>query len=221
LTLSPILPGMSVPGKQHPRTRTAWELEELPVIQETAANAGLVVDRWRIHTPRDPIPQGDNRGYDLAEEFSDDDRTNIRNASWALAQVAAGRGRQLFAYPLRDLDRTMDLHHGVLDTLCNPRVTFGALRLLNAVLFAPGNGLRPASNLSRTRHGWELGGTEGSSYEFIDTSQSRKNIVTTPRDRPPIISVYNLLEGTVQTAKREQLATVIEEGCFLVVSRER
>jgi len=221
LTLSPILPGMSVPGKQHPRTRTAWEFKELPIIQKMAANAGLVVDRWRILTPREVIPQGKGGGFDLAEEFSDDDQSNIRNASWALAQVAAGRGRQLFAYPLRDLDRTMDLHHGVLDTLCNPRATFGALRLLNAVLFAPGNGLRPASKLSRTRHGWKLCGTDGSTYDFIDTSQHQENISDTPPNRPSIISVYNLLEGAVQTAKREQLAALVSEGCFLVVSRDK
>ncbi|MEZ4726684.1 MAG: hypothetical protein R3E79_06070 [Caldilineaceae bacterium] len=38
--------------------------------------------------------------------------------------------------PYRDLDRTMDVTHGLLDRLCNPRPVFHLLRHLNTLLFS-------------------------------------------------------------------------------------
>jgi len=214
LTLSPILPGMTVPGKQHPRTRTAWQFDELAPVRAMVTRAGLAVDRWRILAPPDPLPIDGADGVDLAVEFTDNDRANILEASWGLAQVAAGRGRRLSVYPVRDLDRTMDLHHGILDTLCNPRPVFGVLRLLNAILFAPGNGLCPASKLTGTRNGWVLTGTDGTAYRFIQSRTGKRARSRTGRSESKL---YDLSGGTVRTISGERAVDTAVDGYFLIV----
>jgi hypothetical protein len=54
----------------------------------------------------------------------------------SLLGTAAVPGSRLFIGPLLDMDRTMDVRHGLLDPLCNPRPVFDALRCLNSVLSA-------------------------------------------------------------------------------------
>ena len=46
------------------------------------------------------------------------------------------RGSRIYFEPLSDLDRTMDVTHGLLDTLCNPRLASYTLQSLNTVMFS-------------------------------------------------------------------------------------
>ena len=55
-------------------------------------------------------------------------------AAEALFATALLPRARLFVEPFIDLDRTMDVGQGLLDSLCNPRPVFGVLRCLNALL---------------------------------------------------------------------------------------
>ena len=50
--------------------------------------------------------------------------------------MAAIPGSRIYFEPLSDLDRTMDVTHGLLDTLCNPRSGSRVLQALNTVMFS-------------------------------------------------------------------------------------
>ena len=45
-------------------------------------------------------------------------------------------GSRIYFEPLIDFDRTMDVTHGLLDTLCNPRPTSSVLQSLNTILYS-------------------------------------------------------------------------------------
>ena len=63
-----------------------------------------------------------------------DDARNAATAAEALFATALVKGSKLFVGPFLDLDRTLDVGHGALDTLCNPRPVFHLLRTLSALL---------------------------------------------------------------------------------------
>lgn len=218
LILSPILPGQAVPGKQHPRTRTAWTVDELPAIQDEVSRLGLRVDRWRVLCPVESLEQGQESGLDLVTEFTDDDGSNLLDASWGLAQVTAGFDCRLSLYPLRDLDRTMDLHHGALDTLCNPRTVFTVLRLLNAILVAARKGQQKPLVLEGSKTGWTLTESGGGTYRFIHATRgtARRTIRLKPSTSPS--RVYNLQEGTVKLLAKQQTRIQLPPGIHLVAS---
>lgn len=201
LTVSPILPGTIVPGKQHPRTGTAWAIEDLGPIQLAFEAFGLPVDRWRVLTPSSPFSSPIPGGLDLTVEFTDDDQENLNRAAWGLAQVAAGKGRRLSLYPLRDLDRTMDRHHGALDTLCNPRPVLNAVRILTAILFPPGTRKQPARELTGTLHGWKLTDRSGTEITFFSSDVPPDSSMPFPSRKGVRTSLYNLQDGTVRLLK--------------------
>ena len=45
-------------------------------------------------------------------------------------------GSRIYFEPLSDLDRTMDVTHGLLDTLCNPRSASCTLQSLNTIMYS-------------------------------------------------------------------------------------
>ena len=45
-------------------------------------------------------------------------------------------GSRIYFEPLTDFDRTMDITHGLLDTLCNPRPTSAVVKSLNTILYS-------------------------------------------------------------------------------------
>jgi hypothetical protein len=72
----------------------------------------------------------------LVELPGADDAAQLARAAEALFAAAMLDGSRLFFEPLVDLDRTMDVMHGLLDRCCNPRPAYQAVRCLNTVLFA-------------------------------------------------------------------------------------
>ncbi len=62
-----------------------------------------------------------------------DDGTNAKAVARALL-AAASLDVRLFLEPLVDMDRTMDVARGLLDTRCNPRPPFEVARCLAALL---------------------------------------------------------------------------------------
>ncbi len=149
LSLCPIIPNERVHGKQHLRTRMGYQLEELENLNATLQNADIHLQRVICRVPPNESPWTyiqslSERKYsnidhiDVSLELdAQNDYTNacrIAEATFAIVRLI---GARLFVDPLTDFDRTMDVTHGLLDTLCNPRAPFHALRCLNTLLNSP------------------------------------------------------------------------------------
>jgi len=150
LSLCSIVPGERLPGKQHPRTRIGFSPEELPALDRTLAALDLSVESvlcrlgakpWQTVLHLRDLPPLQQIGHIelLCSLPTQDDAINAELAANALFATALLPKSHLYIDPLIDLDRTMDVCHGVLDTLCNPRPVFEVLRCLNALLQPHGN----------------------------------------------------------------------------------
>jgi len=147
LALSTIIPGERVSGKQHPRTRIGYRPEELPELDRRLGEADARVDSVLCRLDGDDTPWETARNIGAAPPLSqvgrvdwlltlpgEDDPRNQLLAAEVLFAVTLTPNARLYLDPLIDLDRTMDVRHGLLDPLCNPRPLFHALRCLNALL---------------------------------------------------------------------------------------
>ena len=156
LSLSPVIPDERVRGKQHLRTRWSYRLEELEALDQRLSQQGTNVDRvlcrvdsetspWETMTRQRDLPALSQIGaIDWTVEFGTvDERAQIVRAAEALFALACLPGSRLFLEPLRDLDRTMDVTHGLLDRLCNPRPVFNVVRCLNTILFSEVGSWKP------------------------------------------------------------------------------
>ncbi len=181
LGLSPILPGEKVYGKQHPRTRLGFRVDELVELNRLLAASDVALDAVCCRIEDDAGPQQTINAYSALPALShigrvdwllslpdQNDDTNARLAAEALFATARLPNTQLFVDPPQDLDRTMDVCHGLLDTRCNPRPAFHVLRSLNTLLhvhrgtgFAVGEGLELVADRKRLR--LVLDGTRGES----------------------------------------------------------
>jgi predicted phosphodiesterase len=132
--LCPVLPGEVVPGKQHPRTRIGYRPGELADL-DIAADVELVV-RLDGASPWDDVDalRQVDRPLCLLAELPGVDQWRAAQAAACSVVAAATLGAILLLEPLVDLDRTMDVSHGLLDGLCNPRPAFHTARHLAALL---------------------------------------------------------------------------------------
>ena len=144
--LAPILPGEIRAGKQHPRIRIGYVPGELRDLNRCLAERDAFVDRilcrvdesepW--NTVRELLDLGalDRVGaIDLAVAFTTRDVLNANTAAEALFGAVLLPNARAYFEPLVDMDRTLDVAFGLLDTSCNPRPTFNVLRTLNTTLF--------------------------------------------------------------------------------------
>ena len=143
LVLAPVLPGQAVPGKQHHRTRTGYRAEELDDLGDALDSLGVRAAAACRLDPAAPwkeaeqLAEARRRRWHplqlLAELPAVDDGGNANAVARALL-VAASLDVPLILEPLVDLDRTMDVASGLLDTRCNPRPAFDVARSLAALL---------------------------------------------------------------------------------------
>lgn len=145
ISLSPVITGVVMEGKQHPRTRLAYTYDELLALDERLRAANIRIDRAvcmfdandkaLFTTP----PTGQAiAAIDFVLTFSGKaDGDNADALALALLMVAGNNGSRsrLFVEPLIDLDRTMDTANGLLDAYGNPRKPFNVLRTLNSILY--------------------------------------------------------------------------------------
>jgi hypothetical protein len=223
-SLSAVVPGEPVPGKQHPRTRTGFRIEDLEELDRMLAEAGVGLDRVACRLPSgwlsvdvlSGIRRVDGleaiRGVDWQLEL--DDQDDLESAKWAVMSLMATAGvdnSRLFVGPLVDMDRTMDVCNGLLDSLCNPRPVFHALGCLNTVLSAE----------QVTRLEW-------SESESVIVGESDTMMLVVPRtpsdgDGLPVgieawtqktgrFRLYDLLEGLVTESGREDLVGCLGSG---------
>lgn len=142
LVLTPVLPGQPVAGKQHHRTRFGYLAEELaPLVQVFEASGVSATVTCRLSAQpwqavADLQAARASHPWDvqiLVETPGIDTAANAHTLAQVLVAGAA-LDATVFVEPLVDMDRTMDVNHGLLDTLCNPRPTFELVRCLTALL---------------------------------------------------------------------------------------
>ena len=149
VTLSAIVCREATSGKQFPRFRLGYTPQEILWLNQFLAENGIAIDRVicklnnseplcdQVQEIRELMPLSQISNVDFSLEFSTiNDRTNANLAAEALFSVAMIRGSRIYFEPFSDLDRTMDVTHGLLDTLCNPRLAGRVLQSLNTIMYS-------------------------------------------------------------------------------------
>ena len=149
ITLSCVVPGHSVVGKQHNRAQVGFGAGDLPGLGvwleqhkvslervlcrlDVANNSGSIADQVAQMIP--PAAIGAVDWSTALPASASGQRLNA--AAEALFALAAQPDSRLFIEPFVELDRTMDVAEGLLNRLCNPTPVFHLLRNLNTLLFS-------------------------------------------------------------------------------------
>jgi hypothetical protein len=200
VSLSPVLPNDKVPGKQHLRTRngfTPGELSELDGrlaaleahVERAVCRIGMDQSPWAYFGELAELKLERIGALDVTLELTTDDRENSRRCAEALMGCAALSGARLFLEPLADMDRTMDVRHGLVDAQSNPRPPFHAARCLNTVLFSRGREWRRVDGpVPRVRR-------DGVNVAYVASAEQLKRL--SPQES---MRVYHLEECTVGRA---------------------
>lgn len=224
LSLCPIIPTERVPGKQHNRTRIGYRPDELVPLNKYLAQRDLPILRVLCRIPPDASPWDFARHLptsfshiahiDLALELDAlNDARNACRLAEAIFAIALRPGAHLFVDPLTDTDRTMDISHGLLDTLCNPRPAFHVLRCLNTLLFSPvHNRAYHPLDIKKSADCRALGlQTDGRSLALIFPEGESTCL---PSDfLPNAASIYHLATGDIEPASN----TPIQTGDFPIL----
>ena len=149
VTLSPIVCREPTSGKQFPRFRLGCTPQEIPSLNRCLGRSDVVVDRVicklnngesltdQIQEILEINPLNQISNIDFSLEFSaTDDQTNANLAAEALFLMATTSGSRIYFEPFSDLDRTMDVTYGLLDSLCNPRLASAVLQSLNTIMYS-------------------------------------------------------------------------------------
>jgi hypothetical protein len=137
-TLTVVDPAERVTGKQHLRTRIGCSVKTVSDFKHPFERTLVSIAAWEdpLEELPDLIAHPPDKSIDISLELVDDDDLNtVRMASAAMLTACLPDAR-LFTQPYQDLDRTMDVANGFLDSLCNPRPVATVYRILNTVLFS-------------------------------------------------------------------------------------
>ena len=149
VTLSPIVCREATSGKQFPRFRFGYTPQEILTLNQFLEVNDIVMDRVickldtdqslcnQIQEIAEITPLSHISNVDFSLEFSStNDQTNANLAAEGLFSMATIPGNRIYFEPFSDLDRTMDVTHGLLDTLCNPRLASYTLQSLNTIMYS-------------------------------------------------------------------------------------
>ena len=149
VTLSPIVCRETTSGKQFPRFRLGCTPQEISMLNQFLAGKGVAINRIickvnnneplcdQIQEIAEITPLSHISNVDFSLEFSaTDDPANANTAAEALFLMATMPGSRIYFEPFIDLDRTMDVTYGLLDTLCNPRLASRTLQSLNTIIYS-------------------------------------------------------------------------------------
>ena len=149
ITLSSIVCREATSGKQFPRFRLGYTPQEIPSLNQFLEENGVAIDRVicklnndeslcdQIQATAEIMPLSHIPNIDFSLEFSaTNDQTNANLAAEGLFSMAMTPGSRIYFEPFSDLDRTMDVTHGLLDTLCNPRLASRTLQSLNTIMYS-------------------------------------------------------------------------------------
>ena len=221
VTLSPIVCREPTSGKQFPRFRLGYTPQEIPSLNQFLVTNGMTIDRTICKLNADQslynqvqeiveiTPLSHISHVDLSLEFSaTNDLTNANLAAEGLFLTATIPGSRIYFEPFSDLDRTMDVTHGLLDTLCNPRAASRALQSLNTIMYS--RSLKVAKHPLRLKQINDLKilqfSTDTSTYTLLlssgleSTASEAVDIETfleMKEDEP--LKIYQLSEMTLQS----------------------
>ena len=231
LSLCPIISNERVPGKQHLRTRTGYCLDELDDLNTHLQNSDVHLNRVLCHIPPNESPWAfaqslsahtytniDHIDFSL-ELNSQNDCTNTHRIAESTFAIASLPKSRLFIDPLVDFDRTMDVTHGLLDTLCNPRPAFHVLRCLNTLLFSPvhsHNYTNPSTHSSNSAQILQLADQNRELVLILPPEQ------VTPRGtRPnaPSSCIYHLATGETESVSDDESLAIIDSFPALLISQ--
>jgi hypothetical protein len=148
VSLSTALHGAAADGEYHQRTRVGYLPHEVRDVATLFKQHGAWLDRVACRLdPGQPVwhalddfraAQSEQIGaFDFYLDFnSEDDALNAKIVAEAVAAVSTLPDSRLVIGPLVDLDRSMDVAHGLLDRLSNPRPAFHVARCLNTLFFS-------------------------------------------------------------------------------------
>ena len=149
VTLLPIICREATSGKQFPRFRLGYTPQEILSLNQFLAVNGVAIDRiiCKVNTDQSLCnqiqeivgitPFSHISNVDFSLEFAaTNDQTNANLAAEGLFSAVAIPGSRIYFEPFSDLDRTMDVTHGLLDTLCNSRAASRALQSLNTIMYS-------------------------------------------------------------------------------------
>ena len=149
VTLSSIVCREATSGKQFPRFRLGYTPQEILPLNQFLVENDVAIDRVickldtdqslcnQIQDIAEITPISHISNIDFSLEFSaTNDLTNANLAAEGLFLTATIPGSRIYFEPFSDLDRTMDVTHGLLDTLCNPRSPSRALQSLNTIMYS-------------------------------------------------------------------------------------
>ena len=143
--ISIIDPRYQVPGKQLLRNRYGYTRNEILDLDQTCGELELKIDRVQCHYLElienvDDFAAFMKRLKNIAavdfivECKSLDDNQLTKEITRAYFMINKFTDSRLYVDPLIDMDRSMDVTHGLLDTHCNPRPQFLAMKSLMSLL---------------------------------------------------------------------------------------
>ena len=235
LSLCPIIPNERVHGKQHLRTRMGYHLHELESLNAILQKADIHLQRVLTRVPPNESPWThiqslSEREYsnidhiDVSLELdAQNDSTNARRIAEAVFAIVRLPDARLFVDPLTDFDRTMDVTHGLLDTLCNPRSPFHILRCLNTLLNSPVHDTTftdPREKIQDKNRILYLNNTHRQlALVLPDRDIFDLNTLDFSLDISPV-RIYHLCTGEVETVSRDAQIEIRDELPILVVKSE-
>lgn len=215
LRLSPVYPFEKVPVKQLMRTRFGYRSDELPALSDFLQTHAFAVDRCLLQIAPDAFTPEAMRELgglfpsrqlgvpDFLFQFPGrDDAANTVAACRALLLTAGFVDTRLFIGPLMDMDRTMDVCHGLLDACCNPRPMLTALRLLNTRLFHEKANWNVMSEAPFDCGGLFVAGVQSDTARLTLLGPSGGTVIPPPEG---LAKVWRLEEGTLSTDPGEVL----------------
>ena len=227
-SLSAVVPGETIVGKQHPRTRTGFRFDGLMELDSRLAEAGVTLDRAACRLDWGSIDNPPELGIaarleairhvDWQLELGEDNDTHqAARAVMSLLAVAGVPGASLFIGPLVGMDRTMDLCPGLLDPLCNPRPVFDAVCCLNTVLSGAGQtAVRAASELKWSVSDEATVGEMAMMAVVIPREPldggTISELVSSWTSRFESFRVYDLCERLVVCSNRDELSGCLGRG---------
>jgi len=149
VTLSCVVPGRTVAGKQHNRAQVGFGSADLLGLGEWLERHNRTIERvlCRVDVAGDAKPIVEQMAkavrpgaigvLDWVVELpASSTGRRLNGAAETLFAAASQPGSRLFFEPFVELDRTMDVGEGLLDRLCNPTPVFHLLRHLNTLLYS-------------------------------------------------------------------------------------
>ena len=151
------------------------------------------------------------------------DNTNARRIAEATFAIVLLPGARLFFDPLTDFDRTMDVTHGLLGTLCNPRAPFSHPALSQHPPQQPPFTL-PTLQIPPNKY------AENNRVLYLNNTHRQLALVLPARDIFDLntldfsldtspVRIYHLCTGETETVSRDAQIEIQDALPFLVVGQ--